>query len=278
MDRERQAAMAETFGARQCSQSILLLPDVWDPMSARLFAAGGLDVLATIGAGIAWALGYPDSEAAPWEEVLAGTAHVVRSADMPMTTDIEGGYGDMPAKFDAYGAAVIQADGVGFNLEDRLRGPLSSMKDATARLSSVREAANREGVPIVLNARCKNYFAAGADCVYPTGLRGPATIAASVRVIGGPINITALPGIPDTGKPGAHRCGANHAGVGSRTGGHIVDPDAHCPTAGRRNSRAAGPRGSVMSTRKRCSKSAEHDKAATRVEAPPPRENISGRM
>ncbi len=210
--------MADLFRARHRSRPILLLPNVWDAMSARLFAAAGFDAVATTSAGVAWALGYPDGESAPWQEVLAATARIVRSAGVPVTADIEAGYGETPAAVGAHVAAVIRTGAVGVNLEDGLHGPIRRLEDATARLSAAREAAERESVPVVINARCdvfhlqigeeaarfdtatarcRSYLASGADCVYPFGLCDPATIAAFVKAVGGPVNVTGRPGMPD---------------------------------------------------------------------------------
>jgi 2-methylisocitrate lyase-like PEP mutase family enzyme len=141
-----------------------------------------------------------------------------RSAQAPVTADIEAGYATTPAEVSEHVREIIQAGVVGINLEDGLHGPMRSIEDAIARLSVAREAAPKEGVPIVLNARCdifhlqygeestrlaatvercKPYRAAGADCVYPFGLRDPATIAAFVEAVGGPVNITGRPGMPN---------------------------------------------------------------------------------
>ena len=217
MDRARQAELANSFLARHRAPPVLLLPNVWDALSARLFVAAGFDAVATTSAGVAWALGYPDGEIAPWPEVVAATARIVRSARAPVTADIEAGYGATPAEVGAHVAEIIQAGVAGINLEDGLHGPIRDTEDAAARLRAAREAARKEGVPIVLNARCdifhlqhgeestrfaatvercKTYLAAGADCVYPFGLRDPA-IAAFVKAVGAPVNITGRPGMPD---------------------------------------------------------------------------------
>jgi len=216
--RAQQTEMANSFLARHQTPPVLLLPNVWDAISARLFAAAGFDALATTSGGVAWALGYPDGEHAPWSEVVGATARIVRTAQVPVTADIEAGYGATPAEVAAHVAEIIQTGVVGINLEDGLHGPMRSIEDAVARLAAAREAARREGVPIVLNARCdifhlqhgeestrfaatvercKAYLAAGADCVYPFGLRDPATIAAFVKAVGGPVNITGRPGMPN---------------------------------------------------------------------------------
>ncbi len=218
MNKLQQIKMAGSFRARHHAPPILLLPNAWDALSARLFVAAGFDALATTSGGMAWALGYPDGETAPWSEVVAATARIVRAAQVPVTADIEAGYGATPAEVGKHVAEIIQTGVVGINLEDGLHGPMRSVEDAAARLLAAREAAHKEGVPIVLNARCdvfhlqhgeestrfaatvercKAYVAAGADCVYPFGLRDPATIAAFVKAVGAPVNITGRPGMPD---------------------------------------------------------------------------------
>jgi 2-methylisocitrate lyase-like PEP mutase family enzyme len=218
MDKARQVQMSKSFLARHHAPPVLLLPNAWDALSARLFVAAGFDAVATTSGGLAWALGYPDGEHCPWTEVVAASARIVRSAQVPVTADIEAGYGETPSDIAAHVAEIIQAGVVGINLEDGLHGPMRSIKDAVARLAAAREAAHKEGVPIVLNARCdifhlqhgeegtrfaatvercKAYLAAGADCVYPFGLRDEATIAKFVKAIDGPVNITGRPGMPD---------------------------------------------------------------------------------
>jgi len=210
--------MAKSFLARHHAPPVLVLPNAWDALSARLFVAAGFDAIATTSGGVAWALGYPDGEHCPWREVIAATERIVRSAQVPVTADIEAGYGATPSDVAAHVAEIIQAGVVGINLEDGLHGPMRSIEDAVARLGAAREAAHKEGVPIVLNARCdifhlqhgeehtrfavtvercKAYLAAGADCVYPFGLRDPATIAKFVKAVDGPVNITGRPGMPD---------------------------------------------------------------------------------
>ncbi len=218
MDKVRQVELANAFLARHRGPPMLLLPNVWDAMSAGIFAAAGFDALATTSGGVAWALGYPDGEHAPWSEVLAATARIVRAARVAVTADIETGYGATPAEVAAHVAEIIQSGVVGINLEDSVHGKLRSIEDASARLAAAREAALREGVPLVINARCdvfhlahgektsplapavercKAYFAAGADCVYPFGLRDSQTIAAFVKAVDGPVNITGRPGMPN---------------------------------------------------------------------------------
>lgn len=234
MDKAQQIEMAESFLARHHRPPVLLLPNVWDPLSARLFEEAGFNALATTSGGVAWALGYPDGELAPWPEVVAATRRIVRCAQVPITADIETGYGATSAEVAAHVAEIIQAGVVGINLEDGSHGVIRPTRDAAARLNAAREAATKEGVPLVLNARCdvfhlqhgtdstrlseavercKAYLAAGADCVYPFGLRDPETIAAFVEAMGAPVNITGRPGMPNA--PALQRMGVARITIAS---------------------------------------------------------------
>lgn len=218
MNLAQQKKRATSFLARHHCPPVLLLPNIWDAMSARLFVEAGFDALATTSGGLAWALGYPDGEAAPWSDVVTATARIVRCANVPVTADIEAGYGKTPAEVGAHIAEIIQAGAVGVNLEDGMQGALRNTEDMVARLNGARQAAIREGVPIVVNARCdvfhlqhgveserlaiaiercNAYLAAGADCVYPFGLHDPEIIAKLVKAIDGPLNVTGRPGMPD---------------------------------------------------------------------------------
>ncbi len=218
MGTSQQKTLAASFLARHHAPPVLLLPNVWDALSARLFVEAGFDAVATTSGGLAWALGYPDGELTPWSEVVAATARITRCVQVPVTADIEAGYGATPDEVGAHVAEIIRAGAVGVNLEDARGGSMLTLDDAVARLKAARKAAITEGVPIVLNARCdifhlphgdegagfsaavercKAYFAAGADCVYPFGLRDPETIARFVKAVGGPVNITGRPGMPD---------------------------------------------------------------------------------
>ena len=218
MNRAEQAQQAELFRNKHRGPRLLLLPNAWDAMSARIFAAAGFDAIATTSGGVAWSLGYADGEQAPWDEVVAATARIVRAARVPVTADIEAGYGDTPDAVGRSVAEIIAAGAVGVNLEDGTpRGPIRSPADAADRVRAAREAAKAAGVPIVINGRTdlylrnigdeasrfeetvergRAYLAAGADCVYPIGLRDPATVGRLVKALGAPININVRAGSP----------------------------------------------------------------------------------
>lgn len=221
MDRQVQVDRAQAFRQMHDRAAILLLPNAWDAGSARLFARRRFAAIATTSAGVAWSLGYADGEQAPLAEVLAAIARITRVVELPVTADIETGYGEAPAHVAATVRAVIAAGAVGINLEDGRpgHGPLRPVDEAAARIRAARGAADAAGVPIVINARVDNwmqhdaaapaerladavqraqaYLAAGADGIYPIGLDDRATLAALARAVDAPINVAAGPGMPD---------------------------------------------------------------------------------
>jgi len=216
----QQAQQAEAFRNKHHGPPLLLLPNAWDAMSARIFVAAGFEAVATTSGGVAWALGCADGEQTPWAEVVAATARIVRAVQVPVTADIEAGYGDTPDAMMNSVAAIIRAGAVGVNLEDgtpRGTAPIRSIADAADRIRAAREAARAAAVPIVINARTdlylrnigdeksrfeeavergKAFLAAGADCFYPISLRDPATIGRMVKTLAAPININVRAGLP----------------------------------------------------------------------------------
>jgi len=219
MNPAEQAQQAELFRGKHRGPRLLLLPNAWDAMSARVFVAAGFDAIATTSGGVAWSLGYADGEQAPWNEVVAATARIVRAASAPVTADIEAGYGETPDAVMRSVADIIAAGAVGVNLEDGTPGqvPIRSLADAADRVRAAREAAKAAAVPIVINARTdlylrnigdkasrfdetvergRAYLAAGADCIYPITLRDPATIGRLVKALRSPININVRAGLP----------------------------------------------------------------------------------
>src|SRR5215472_10135228 len=222
MTSAEQARLAELFRSRHYGPPLLLLPNAWDAMSARVFVAGGFDVIATTSGGVAWALGYADGEQtpSPWAEVVAATARIVRVAQVPVTADIEAGYGDTPDAVMNSVAEIIRAGAVGINLEEGVphgARPIRDIADAADRIRAAREAARVAAVPLVINARTdlylrnigdqatrfdeavargKAYLAAGADCFYPITLGDRETIGRLVEALAAPININVRAGSP----------------------------------------------------------------------------------
>jgi 2-methylisocitrate lyase-like PEP mutase family enzyme len=226
MNQAEQAVKAELFRAMHHGPGLLLLPNAWDAISGRIIVAAGFPAIATTSGGVAWALGYADGEAASWDEVVAATARIARAVGVPVTADIETGYGDTPEALGRSIGDIIRAGAIGVNLEDGVRPdkvqpgspPIRSLADSVARIQAAREAASSAGVPIVINARTdlyirnigdegsrfneavargRAYLAAGADCIYPISLRDPATIARLVKALGAPVNLNVRAGLPN---------------------------------------------------------------------------------
>ncbi|MEV2216204.1 isocitrate lyase/phosphoenolpyruvate mutase family protein [Streptomyces sp. NPDC050997] len=178
----------------------LVLPGPWDAAAARVLAEAGFPALATPSAGIAASLGYADGQT-PADEMFAAVARIVRAVDVPVSADIEGGYG-LPAK--ELVERLLEAGAVGCNLEDSVDGVLQDPREHADRLAEVRSAAADR---LFVNARVDTfacgvddperaieraalYVAAGADCVYPIG--APPHVLPLLRAgIQGPINVGA---------------------------------------------------------------------------------------
>jgi 2-methylisocitrate lyase-like PEP mutase family enzyme len=213
------AAKAEAFRALHRAPPLLLMANAWDAVTARMFEAEGYAAVATTSGGVSWALGYPDGEAAPWDEVVGQTARIARAVKVPVTADIEAGFGATPEAVASSIKDVIGAGAVGVNLEDGTPGPtpIRPIDEAVARIRAAREAASAAGVPIVINARTDlylkqigdeagrfeeavarghAYLAAGADCFYPITLRDSATIGRLAQALKAPVNINVRAGYP----------------------------------------------------------------------------------
>src|SRR6266853_4324557 len=132
MNPSEQANKAELFRAMHSGPPLLVLPNAWDTITARIIVAAGFPAIATTSGGVAWALGYADGEAAPWDEVVAATQRIARAVAVPVTADIESGYGATPEALGRSIGDIIKAGVVGVNLEDGLRAgspPIRSLAD-----------------------------------------------------------------------------------------------------------------------------------------------------
>jgi 2-methylisocitrate lyase-like PEP mutase family enzyme len=194
----------------------VVLPNAWDPPSARRLAATGAAALATTSVGVAEALGYEDGERTPPAEMLAAVGRIAAAVELPLTADLEAGYGLSP---DELVAGLLEAGAVGLNQEDtdHATGQLADPDANAERLAAIKEAGRSAGVDVVLNARVdsflraapdadpaavlddavargRRYAEAGADSVYPFAARGRAAIRRLVEEVGAPVNIVAVPG------------------------------------------------------------------------------------
>jgi 2-methylisocitrate lyase-like PEP mutase family enzyme len=201
-------ARAETL--RQLhSKDMLVLPNVWDAASAKVVAEAGFPAVATASNAISAMLGYPDGEGAPWQEMFAAAGRVARAVSVPVTVDAEAGYGMRPRELVD---RLLDIGVVGCNLEDsdHRAGGLVEAGAHAQWLADVRAAADDAGVPIVVNARVDTFLSgsgvaetdrvaeavrrgrlyrdAGADCLYPIGVRHKRDLAELVAGLPGPIN------------------------------------------------------------------------------------------
>ncbi len=191
---------------------ILVLVNAWDVASARLVASlPGCRAVGTTSNAVAESAGFPDGEAMPVELVFANLARICAAVDLPVTADLESGYGDVAGTV----TEAIRVGAVGANLEDGMR-PLD---EAVAAVAEAVDAARTAGLPFVLNARTdaylidtglsddekfdqavvrsRAYLDAGADCAFVLGVYDAPTIRRLVEEIGvGKVNIFGARGAP----------------------------------------------------------------------------------
>ncbi|WP_280382780.1 isocitrate lyase/PEP mutase family protein [Nocardia wallacei] len=214
-----------------------VLPNAWDAVSAALVAHAGAAAVATTSAAVAWALGRGDGERLTRADMVEQVRRIAGAVAVPVTADIEGGYGPAPEDVAATVAAVIEAGAVGVNLEDSRRpgGPLFDDREQAARLDAARTAATRAGLAeLVINARTDVYLfgigapedrfdevlaravayaAAGADSLFVPGLLDLGTIAELTAKSPLPVNVMAGPGAPAVAELAA--AGVRRVSVGS---------------------------------------------------------------
>ena len=220
MNRDTQKAKAEAFRAMHDRSRILVLPNAWDAMSARVIEDAGARAIATTSAGVAFSVGYPDGEAIPRDEMISAIARIARVTTVPISADIESGFANDAREVAETVRRVIDAGAVGINLEDQIHDGTHSLYDldvAVQRVRVAREAADSAGVPIVINARTDVYLLgigepdarfdhavrranayrkAGADCLFLPAVTRRADIERIVPALDGPLNLLAFPGIP----------------------------------------------------------------------------------
>src|SRR6266576_663658 len=216
-----QKKKAEAFRAMHTGTgAVLLLPNVWDVASARIIEEAGFQAIATTSAGIAFAQGFPDGQKIPADQMITTVAHIASAVRVPVTADVEAGYGQRPEDAARTAYNVIDAGAVGMNFEDATGdsdSPLTELTLQLERLRAIRETAEELRVPIVLNARTDVYLLqigdpsrrydeavrrlsafrdAGADCVFAPGVRDAETIGRFVTDLKCPVNILGVPGSP----------------------------------------------------------------------------------
>ena len=206
-----QLAKAQKFRDLHTQSGIFLMPNAWDPGSARMLASSGFPAIATTSAGIAFSLGVPDYVGAVSQTEMVACIHrIARSVELPVSADLEAGYGAEPAHVAKTIELAVAAGVVGGNIEDFTGDsstPLFDTALATERIRAARAAADVGGVPFTLTARTDCFLAktenpfseavrranmyreAGADCLFVPGASDPSTIAELVKEIDGPLTV-----------------------------------------------------------------------------------------
>lgn len=220
MDKKQQAKKAETFRELHRDPKLLVLPNIWDPLGARLLQHLGFPAVATASAAVAYSLGYNDGEVIAFDTMIDVVRRIAESVDVPLTADIERGYADSPEGVAENARAILDAGAVGINIEDSFseRGALRPVTEQCDRIRAIRAMADREGIPLVVNARtdvwlskkdasaeekieeiidrARAYLDAGADCIYPITLGDLDILASVYAAIKAPINVYATTGAP----------------------------------------------------------------------------------
>lgn len=216
MSIQSQHEKAKVLRSLHMGGETLVLPNVWNPIGARILAKKGFPAVATASAAISASLGYQDGEKIKRSTLIDIIGRIARSVDVPVTADIETGYGESLSELKITAEQLLECGVVGVNIEDSLEGgALRPVEEQCQRISALREVADRRGMHLVINARIDSYLSptvkeseeaaeeavtrakayseAGADCIYPIGPGDEATVRLLRKRIAAPINILATP-------------------------------------------------------------------------------------
>ena len=235
MTKSSQIEKAEKLAVLHRGDDVLVLPNAWDVASARVLVDVGFGAIATTSGGCAFSLGYCDGEHIGRDGMLDIVRCIANSVDVPVSADVEAGYGPTPEDVAATIRGVIAAGAVGANIEDTDKlnpGNLVEFDLAVARIRAGREAADAAGVPVVINARVDGfhhgkgdavfddvirranaYLEVGADCAFVPFISDGALIGRVAAAINGPMNVLAGPDTPSV--PELKALGVRRVTVGS---------------------------------------------------------------
>jgi 2-methylisocitrate lyase-like PEP mutase family enzyme len=230
-----QRQRAEKLRELHRGPGILVLCNAWDAASARIFEQAGFPAIATTSAGIANAWGYADGEFIRRDLMAEAVRRIAGVVSIPVTADMEGGYGRSPEDAAKTARATIEAGAVGVNFEDAFRETeLTELPLQVERIKAICEAASAASMPLVLNARTDVYFArqgeesswfgeavrranayleAGADCAFVPGVTDVDVIGRLVREVHGPLNVLGVVASPSIGE--LERLGVRRVSLGS---------------------------------------------------------------
>lgn len=216
-----QAQHARTFHALHVKGDPVVLYNAWDPGSAQAVAKAGAKAIATGSWPVAAAFGFPDGEKIPLDIALDNIRRIVAAVDLPVTMDLESGYGVEAAAAAATVTRALEAGAIGFNFEDQIVGGsgLYDIPAQVARIKAVRQAVEASGVPAFINARtdiflkakpdehstalldaaverARAYEEAGASGFFAPGLGDEGLIEKLCKDVALPVNIIALAHVP----------------------------------------------------------------------------------
>ncbi|YCH07040.1 isocitrate lyase/PEP mutase family protein [Arthrobacter sp. alpha11c] len=150
----------------------LVLVNVWDAASARVVQEAGATAIATSSSAVSWSLGFRDGDHVPWGLAMAALGRVVGATKLPVTADIETGYGRTDDELRATVHGVLDAGAVGINIEDSAAEPLTEINEQSRRIALIRAVADERGIPLFINARTDTYLSGQyPDSVYDETLR-----------------------------------------------------------------------------------------------------------
>jgi 2-methylisocitrate lyase-like PEP mutase family enzyme len=222
--------MQKTDAFRKLHQGprILVLPNAWDVASARIFENAGFPAIGTSSAGVAFSLGLPDGQRIGGAEMIGIVKRIASAVSIPVTGDMESGYGDPVAT----AKALVDAGAAGMNLEDVAGDEATSLLGVNAQTRIIEKI--RAATDLVINARTDIYLMAigdpatrfertverlnayrkaGADCLFAPGVRDADTIGKLAEAVDGPLNILAVAGAPAVAE--LERLGVARVSVGS---------------------------------------------------------------
>ena len=213
----------------------LVLVNAWDAASARMVEAAGATAVATSSSAISWSLGYQDGNHLPRHLAMEALARIAKATRLPVTADIETGYGRTDEELQATIRAVLDAGAVGINIEDSAEQPLSDISEHSKRIALIRRTADDAGVRLFINARTDTYWSgefpdtayeetlrraeayqkAGADGIFVPGLADLHVLHELSRRIRLPLNALAGVGSPSPGE--LHDAGVRRISIGGGT-------------------------------------------------------------
>src|SRR6185437_2387138 len=203
------------------NKSLLVLPNIWNPLGAMLLQDLGYKAVATASASIALANGYQDGEKIPFNELLLILKKIVKSVNIPVTADVESGYAKNNTDLSENIKKLIDTGIAGINFEDSKHDEqkLFTKEEQSEKINLIRKKASEMGSSLFINARTdvfikeknlsneekmaeaiergKAYKAAGADCLYPIFLKEKESIVTVMKEVSLPVNVLMIPGIPD---------------------------------------------------------------------------------